>query len=94
MYREVVREPLKEEGDADLSWLPNGATCCVAAVEMRQDSTKPPEHLTESELLGLMERHGVGTDASMATHIANIQKRGYVRLAQPDRDSITQCACE
>lgn len=45
--------------------------------------TTPPPHLTEGDLLGLMEQHGIGTDASMATHIGNIVKRGYVIL-DPD----------
>lgn len=34
--------------------------------------TEPPAHLSEAELLGLMEEHGIGTDASMATHVSNV----------------------
>ena len=50
--------------------------------------TEPPPHLTESELLGLMEQHGIGTDASMAQHIANVVKRGYVTLDESTRQLI------
>jgi len=32
-----------------------------------------------------METHGVGTDASMATHVSNIVKRGYVTLEENTR---------
>jgi len=42
--------------------------------------TAPPPHLTESDLISLMETHGIGTDASMATHISNVERRGYVTL--------------
>jgi len=85
---DVIGERVEEEGALDLSWVPNGAKCSVAAVDSAQHTTKAPDHLRESDLLGLMERHGVGTDASMATHIANVQKRGYVKLDEQTRHLI------
>ena len=42
--------------------------------------TSPPDYLTETELIGLMDKHGIGTDASMATHINNICEREYVKV--------------
>ena len=47
--------------------------------------TQPPPHLSESELLGLMEEHGVGTDASMAQHVSNVIRRGFVHLDESSR---------
>lgn len=40
--------------------------------------TCPPSYLTEPELIGLMDANGIGTDATMAEHIAKIQERQYV----------------
>jgi len=39
-----------------------------------------PPRLREAGLLALMERHGIGTDASMPTHIANIIDRRYAKV--------------
>jgi DNA topoisomerase III len=47
-------------------------------VDIHNGKTMPPEHLTESDLVSLMEKHGIGTDASMAAHINNICEREYV----------------
>jgi hypothetical protein len=70
LYREdTILPPFQEGVLVEVS--PPGIT-------VRQGKTSPPGYLTESELLGLMESHGVGTDASMATHINNICERNYV----------------
>ena len=52
--------------------------------------TSPPGYLTEPELISLMDANGIGTDATMAEHIAKIKERAYVetrpRGRQPRRD--------
>jgi len=53
---------------------------CWASLGIKEKLTTPPTHINESELIGMMEKNGIGTDASIATHIENIQKRNYVEL--------------
>lgn len=50
--------------------------------------TSPPEHLTESELITLMEENKIGTDASISTHIQNIINRKYVKIKEETRHLI------
>lgn len=45
---------------------------------LKEGKTVPPNPLTESELVGLMDANGIGTDATMADHIAKIQDTAYV----------------
>merc|ERR1719198_455531 len=50
-----------------------------------QVESSPPELLTEADLLGMMEKHGIGTDASMPQHVHNVVTRGYVEVLEPGR---------
>ena len=45
---------------------------------MTDGKTTKPGYLTEPELIGLMDANGIGTDATMAEHIAKIKERSYV----------------
>ncbi|CAJ1433993.1 unnamed protein product [Effrenium voratum] len=67
-----------------------GETIEIKRVSMGSHKTRPPSYLSESDLLSLMEKHGIGTDASMATHINNICERNYVKLAEGRRLIPTQ----
>lgn len=51
----------------------------VGSVELAEKLTSAPGYLTESELIERMEEHGIGTDASIPTHITAIQTRNFVR---------------
>ena len=53
---------------------------CFASLDLIEGHTAPPGPLSEAELIGLMEAHGIGTDASIPSHIGTIEARKYVRL--------------
>jgi len=57
----------------------------LITVELEEGATEPPGYLTESDLIEKMEKFGIGTDASMATHINNICERGFVSVANGRR---------
>eukprot|EP00747_Dinoflagellata_sp_TGD_P127450 gnl/TRDRNA2_/TRDRNA2_174404_c0_seq1.p1 gnl/TRDRNA2_/TRDRNA2_174404_c0~~gnl/TRDRNA2_/TRDRNA2_174404_c0_seq1.p1 ORF type:complete len:960 (-),score=186.57 gnl/TRDRNA2_/TRDRNA2_174404_c0_seq1:88-2784(-) len=57
----------------------------VSSLSVRQVESSPPELLAEADLLGLMEKQGIGTDASMPTHVHNIVVRGYTEVLEPGR---------
>ncbi|XP_043945526.1 DNA topoisomerase 3-alpha isoform X2 [Protopterus annectens] len=55
------------------------------AIEMVDGETSPPQLLTEADLISLMEKHGIGTDATHAEHIETIKSRTYVGLTAEQR---------
>eukprot|EP00923_Selenidium_pygospionis_P017904 GHVN01031451.1.p1 GENE.GHVN01031451.1~~GHVN01031451.1.p1 ORF type:complete len:704 (+),score=72.99 GHVN01031451.1:281-2392(+) len=46
-------------------------------VQLAEGRTEPPTLLTEADLIEKMDRHGIGTDATMHEHIRTIQQRDY-----------------
>ena len=57
-----------------------GTKLKVKEVKLSDRQTSPPGYLTEADLITLMEKHGVGTDASIPVHINNICTRNYVTI--------------
>jgi DNA topoisomerase-3 len=53
---------------------------CVSIAEATVESGKtgPPQPLTETELIALMDSNGIGTDATIADHIEKILAREYI----------------
>ncbi|KAG0670865.1 DNA topoisomerase [Kluyveromyces marxianus] len=52
----------------------------VSKTEMKSGQTSPPKHMTESELIMLMDANGIGTDATIADHIEKIKSRNYIKV--------------
>ncbi|XP_019852489.1 PREDICTED: DNA topoisomerase 3-alpha-like isoform X3 [Amphimedon queenslandica] len=53
-------------------------TFLPSAIEMIEGETNPPSLLQEADLIALMDKHGIGTDATHAEHIETIKTRSYV----------------
>ncbi|KAM0687465.1 Karyopherin transporter [Conglomerata obtusa] len=49
----------------------------TSSLNVNSKKTSPPNYLTESELISLMDKNGIGTDATIAEHIQKIQDRKY-----------------
>lgn len=53
-----------------------GNTFQPTELSMPEGSTSPPSLLTEADLIALMDKNGIGTDATHAEHINTIKTRG------------------
>ncbi|BBM98000.1 DNA topoisomerase III [Marchantia polymorpha subsp. ruderalis] len=66
--------------DENLPTFTVGESVKCGEIELHQGRTSPPDYLTESELISLMEKNGIGTDASIPVHINNICERNYAQV--------------
>ncbi|KAJ3093186.1 DNA topoisomerase 3-alpha [Quaeritorhiza haematococci] len=48
-----------------------------SSIEMRDGKTSPPSLLSEADLISLMDKSGIGTDATIHEHIKKILEREY-----------------
>jgi DNA topoisomerase III len=82
-YLEVMRYESWSNRSMPVQLLDQGAMIPVDELTMQKSETKPPPLLSEADLIALMDRHGIGTDATIAQHVKRIIERHYVRR-QPD----------
>lgn len=76
-----------EEGDTFTPTVLELVSCFSSAVFIclivkfkGEGKTSPPSLLTEADLIALMDKNGIGTDATHAEHIETIKSREYVGL--------------
>ncbi len=74
-YLEIYKYEIPQE--KALPILKRGDLVEVLKIEVREGETEPPPYLSEAELLKLMDRLGIGTDATAAQHIQTNVERGY-----------------
>ncbi|KAJ2253651.1 DNA topoisomerase 3-alpha [Coemansia sp. RSA 455] len=61
-----------------------GDTFEPSVLEMRTGTTTAPKLLTDSDLIDIMDKNGIGTDATHADHIKKIIEREYI-YRSPDK---------
>uniref|UniRef100_A0A158R560 DNA topoisomerase n=1 Tax=Syphacia muris TaxID=451379 RepID=A0A158R560_9BILA len=71
--------------DKTLPMYTEGQVLSDYKVVMKDGYTQPPPLLNEADLIGLMEKYGIGTDATHAEHIEKIKKRQYATLNKENR---------
>lgn len=64
--------------DKEIHAYQTGQVFRPTSLDMVQEETSPPQLLTEADLIGLMDKYGIGTDATHAEHIDKIKSRQYV----------------
>jgi DNA topoisomerase-3 len=55
------------------------------SIELPESETQPPALLTEADLIALMDKHGIGTDATHAEHIETVKSRSYIGVQERDK---------
>jgi DNA topoisomerase III len=76
-------------GQGELPPVEVGSRVTPTSLLMKDGRTTAPLPISEVELISLMDRNGIGTDATIAQHISTIQDREYARKDGNQRFSPT-----
>ncbi|KAL4442252.1 hypothetical protein ABPG74_009270 [Tetrahymena malaccensis] len=87
-YLDIVPWESVSISNPNIENIQEGDTIKYEQAEVLTLLTQPPSYLSESDLIGLMEQNGIGTDASMPQHIKNITDRNYVYVNIKERQLI------
>ena len=67
--------PYDRWSDRSLPQFAHGQVFQPTSIDMIDGETSAPNLLTEADLIALMEKHGIGTDATHAEHIETIKSK-------------------
>jgi DNA topoisomerase-3 len=81
----VVYAPWEQWNSRTMPTFHQGQTFIPSELLMKEGLTQPPQLLNEAELIGEMDKKGIGTDATIAEHIKKIQEREYADRDGQDR---------
>lgn len=70
----------EKPAERPLPYVLEGDIVEINKVNLLEKETSPPPYLSESELLRLMKRYGIGTDATMQDHIQTNIERNYFKV--------------
>ncbi|CAX42976.1 DNA topoisomerase III, putative [Candida dubliniensis CD36] len=76
----------KWESSKQLPKFTEGERIKLASGVLKEGKTSPPNHMTEPELIALMDANGIGTDATIAEHIHKIENRGYIAKSKKGKN--------
>ncbi|MEM2185611.1 MAG: type IA DNA topoisomerase [Thermofilaceae archaeon] len=74
--------PFERPHETVLPHLERGVRVDLIEAKIAELETKPPPYLSEAELLRLMKRYGIGTDATMQEHIHTNIERKYFEVVR------------
>lgn len=94
-YKEVLKSQQEEHKDNKedklqlLPLLAEGDVISVDSLAVIDKVTKPPKKYTTSSILTAMEKHHIGTPATMSSHIEKLQERKFIDL-EKGKYSVTE----
>lgn len=79
-FKEVLKGRKSKDELQILPELTEGEHVSVSGLEVLNKTTKPPKKYTTSSILAAMEKHHIGTPATMSEHIKKLQSRKFISM--------------
>lgn len=76
------------KSSAELPLFRVGEQVRIHSCKVKEGKTSPPNYMTETELIALMDANGIGTDATIAEHIDKITLRNYITRQKKNKQEL------